>query len=71
MLIEIIIPIFKCKEDQKVFLARLSGLPNFGKVDVDGFKYYLTLTDAKAEPVVTELHEICNMWGTTFITISE
>lgn len=71
MLFEIIIPIFKCKEDQKVLLSRLSGLPNFTKVDVDGCKYLLTLTGPSAEVAIKELSQICTMWGTTFNRISE
>jgi hypothetical protein len=71
MLIEIIIPIFKCKEDKNVFLSRLSGLPNFVKVDVEDFKYYLTLADSEVEIVINELQKICEMWGVKFNIVSE
>ncbi|WP_339723377.1 hypothetical protein [uncultured Paraglaciecola sp.] len=71
MLIEMIIPTFKCKEDQKIFLSRLSALPNFVNVKSDGFKYCVTLTGAKTERVANGLQEICNMWGTSFVTVSE
>lgn len=71
MQIEIDIPIFKCKEDQKVFLSRLSGLPNFAKLDADDCKYLLTLTASNVEMAIQELQKISYMWGTTFSRISE
>ena len=64
-------PVFRCAEDEHVFLSRLRGLTGVvGVVGRDG-GFYLTLAGKPHATMANELREICNMWHATFKIVNE
>lgn len=66
MEIEIVVPTFKCEEDEKIFFSRLHGIDGFEGVVGKGFNLHLSLIAKSGEGQIRELQSICNMWGTSF-----
>jgi hypothetical protein len=71
MLIQIIGPVFRCKDDEAVFLSRLYELSNYKNISQKGLNFHLTLTNNPIAQVFEELQAICNIWGTSFVVLEE
>lgn len=71
MIIEITGPVFRCKEDENIFLSRLYELPYFINLINKGVNLHLTLKECTKEEVMDAVQLVCDMWGTTFKVLKE
>jgi len=71
MLFEIVSPVFRCADDEDVFLSRLCELPCYDKVVVKGRNLYLHIAADADGVLIDQLQEICSFWHTTFKPVSE
>jgi hypothetical protein len=71
MLFEIAAPVFRCADDENIFLSRLCELPGYDKVIVKGRNLHLQISANPDETLIAQLQEICNFWHTTFKPVSE
>ena len=66
MHIEILYPIFRCQDDEDVFLARLRELPGFSGIVRNESNLYLTLEGGIGSDVLQTVDEICHHWNISF-----
>ena len=66
MLVKIVVPVFRCKEDENIFFSRLYDLSGFDQIISKGGQLYLTLVDVDEEETEAEIQEICAVWGAVF-----
>lgn len=70
MLVEITAPVFKCAEDERVFLTRLRELSGYQSVVGKDQRFHLTLAGVSEEQVLAQLGEVCAIWHTQFELVS-
>jgi len=70
MLVEITAPVFKCAEDERVFLTRLRELPGYQGVVGRDQRYQLTLAGVSEGEVQEQLGEVCAIWHTRYDIVS-
>ncbi|GJM13276.1 MAG: hypothetical protein DHS20C12_16790 [Pseudohongiella sp.] len=66
MVVEISSPIFKCPDDEAVFLSRVHGVSGYESLIGTGSRLRLTLNSPDETKALTQIQEICDMWHTTF-----
>ncbi|TGN41831.1 hypothetical protein [Marinobacter confluentis] len=66
MKIEILVPFFKCEEDENIFFSRISSLLGYDRVVVKGKYLYLTLKDDSGNLALDQVQEISDFWGITY-----
>ncbi len=71
MYIEIAGLIFKCAEDENIFMSRLYELQSIDSVVSKGANVYLTLNNLFNDAVLEEVQIICDIWGSTFKFIKD
>lgn len=65
-LVTISAPVFKCREDEQVFLSQLRAIPGFlNTIGLDG-KYILALSCDEVNVPSKELQALCATWHTRF-----
>lgn len=64
--VEIIVPIFRCEADKRIFFSRLYELKGFESLAAKDTKWYLELKVRSVDDSVSELQEICDMWHADF-----
>ena len=70
MIIEIEKPVFKCEDDQAIFLGRLSSLPGYDHVIGKEQTLKMTINGHSEKAMLEELQEICHIWNTTFKVVN-
>lgn len=66
MKVTITSPIFKCREDEQVFLSQLRAVPGFEQVTGMNNQFVLALASDEAAFPSSELQALCNRWNTQF-----
>lgn len=69
MKVEIGKSVFKCQEDESIFLTRLAELPGFEKLLDNKISFYLFLSVIERSHALESLQEICDLWHTSYILI--
>ncbi len=60
-------PVFKCAEDEVIFLARVKELPGFDYVLTKEQKLYLNFSDTPEPSTLVLLEDICAQWNSRLV----
>lgn len=69
-IIKIIKPVFKCEEDENIFLMRLSEISACENVMDKNSHFLLVSGVTDLSLIETEIQEICDIWNSTYKIIS-
>ncbi|MAT94222.1 MAG: hypothetical protein CME59_16695 [Halioglobus sp.] len=69
MQFEITRPVFRCAEDEQIFLGRLQALPGLESVAGNDTHILLRLAPGAEAVVVAQLSEICALWHTRYAPV--
>jgi hypothetical protein len=64
--VEIGKPVFKCQEDESIFLTRLTELTGFETLLDNKISFYLFLSTTETSKTLESLQEICDLWYTSY-----
>ena len=65
-IVEITKPVFKCKEDENIFLMRLSEVSDCENI-IDKNSHFLLVTRASnLQLIETQIQEICDIWNSSY-----
>lgn len=70
MNVELKTPIFKCSDDESIFFSRLYALPAYNGISGERRKLIISLNKADEKETLNQLHEICDIWNTSFKVVS-
>ena len=68
MEIEIVEPVFKCKNDEEVFFQRLSKISGFQEVVKINRRLHVSVFEGDHQHVLDQIQNICTLWHTSFET---
>lgn len=64
--LKIIKPVFKCKEDENIFMMRLAEVPFCEKIIDKDNHFLLVSKTCDLQLMETQVQEICDIWNSAY-----